>query len=587
MATALAQALERSPRTKRERYEQIRSSLWLDRQNGFDAHWRELGDYLLPRRTRFWTGDRNKGGSRNQNIIDSTGRFAARTLSSGMHAGLTSPARPWFKLTTPDPDLRENKQVKDWLHVVSDRMQVVFASTNLYNALPVVYGDMGTFGTAAMAVLEDQDDLLRCYTYPIGSYALGMDRRGKVTSFVRDYELTVLQVVEEFGVRPGMTSIDWSRISTTVQDAWDKGDYQRPVELTWVICPNLERQPRALGYQRFKWVSCHYERGDQQSAAGARLDVLRESGFDTFPILAPRWDVTGEDTYGTDCPGMTALGDVKQLQIMQKEKGKAIKKMVDPPMVGEPELRTQKTSLLPGDITYVRNTQYGLRAAHSVELKLSELREDMNDVRYRIQRAYFEDLFLMLAQADTRPGAGVQPITAREVEERHEEKLLALGPVVERTDDELLDPLIDRTFALMHRGGLLPDPPEILQGVKLQVEYTSLLAQAQKLVGVVGQDRFMASISPMVEAFPSLRHKVNANHVINNYAEMLGVDPRIIRSDEEAEQLQAAEAEAARAQATAEQTALMAKGLKDASQAPMGTGSALDRLVEASAPQEA
>ena len=86
------------------RLEALRSSLWSGRAS-FDSHWRELGDWMLPRRTRFWSADRNKGDKRNQNIIDSTARFAARTLQSGLHAGLTSPARPWFKLSTHDPAL--------------------------------------------------------------------------------------------------------------------------------------------------------------------------------------------------------------------------------------------------------------------------------------------------------------------------------------------------------------------------------------------------------------------------------------------------------------------------------------------------
>jgi hypothetical protein len=128
-------------------------ALWSERSAGFDAHWRELGDFLMPRRTRFWPGDRNKDNRRNQNIIDSTGRFAARTLSSGLHAGLTSPARPWMKLTTPDTKLAEQPKVKQWLDVVTQRMLVVFATSNLYNVLPLVYLDMGVFGTGAMSIV--------------------------------------------------------------------------------------------------------------------------------------------------------------------------------------------------------------------------------------------------------------------------------------------------------------------------------------------------------------------------------------------------------------------------------------------------
>ena len=114
----------------RQKYEQLRAQL-LNERTTFDAHWRELGEYLRPRRTRFWTADRNKGDKRNQNIIDSTPVFASRTLQSGLHAGLTSPSRPWMKLTTPDPDLAEHAPVKAWLHLVTRRMLDVFLRSNL------------------------------------------------------------------------------------------------------------------------------------------------------------------------------------------------------------------------------------------------------------------------------------------------------------------------------------------------------------------------------------------------------------------------------------------------------------------------
>ena len=52
-------------RSKRDRYDQLFSTLWTERTSGFDGHWRELGDHLQPRRTRFWTGDKNRGDQRN------------------------------------------------------------------------------------------------------------------------------------------------------------------------------------------------------------------------------------------------------------------------------------------------------------------------------------------------------------------------------------------------------------------------------------------------------------------------------------------------------------------------------------------
>lgn len=560
--------------SKRAEYQQLATALEQTRKQGFDQHWKELGDYFQPRRTRFWTGDVNRGDKRNQNIIDSTGLFAVRTLQSGLHAGLTSPARPWLRLTTPDPDLAEFAPVRRWLHTVTSRMLTVFLQSNLYNALPILYGDLGVFGTAAMGVLEDYDDLFRCYTYPVGSFSIGLDSRGICSTFYQEKQITVRQLVTTYGRQSGSTAIDWSNISRLVHDLWNKGEYQTPVEVCWLVYPNDAVDEEALGAAALPFRSVHYEKSD------ADQKVLRLSGFRKFPVLAPRWGVTGEDAYGTDSPGMTALGDVKALQLMQKRKAQAIEKMINPALIGPSVLRTQKVSHLPGDITYadVREGQAGLRSIHDVRLDVNHLSLDIRDTQYRIQRAFYEDLFLMLARSDNQRGA--QPITAREIEERHEEKLLALGPVLERTNDELLDPLVDRVFDMMLRSELLPPPPEDLDGVELRVEYTSLMAQAQKLVGVVSLDRFMQSTGALSQLFPMMRHKIKALQVVDEYAAQYGINPNLIATDDEADASVAQEAKAQQAAIASEQMTATARATRDLAAAPLDKNSALDRVAE-------
>jgi hypothetical protein len=568
-----------SPKSKRERLQQLSAALISERQSGFDPHWTELAENIMPRRVRWFTSDKNRGDKRNQKIINSTGRFAARTLASGLHAGLTSPARPWMKLTTPDPDLAKFGPVRKWLHEVTMRMLTVFAQTNLYNAFPVTYGDLGVFGTGAQAMLPDSKDLFRCYNYAIGSYAIGLNKRGTVSTFTREYELSVRQVVEEFGVIEGTTMIDWAKISTPVKNLWDRGDYTTPVPITWLVYPNEDADPRKLAAKYLPFASCHFE----QMASEGNKGFLRESGFRSFPVQVPRWDVTDGDSYGTDCPGMTALGDVKQLQIMEKRKGQAIAKMVDPPVTGPSALRTQKTSLLPGDITYldVREGQQGLKSIHDVNLKIGELVVDIRGVEYRIQRSFYEDLFLMLAQSDRMRGA--QPVTAREVEERHEEKLIALGPVLERTNDELLDPIVDRCYEMMDRNGMIPPAPPQLEGVDLKVEYISILAQAQKLVGVVGLDRFVTTAIGVAPVMPGVLNKIVTNDLIDEYADALGINPNLIRSNEEADQLAAEQAQAQKELQDAQVAKDTGAAMQAAGNTPMDSDTALTRVVDSAA----
>ena len=579
-------------KTKRGYYESMYSAL-LSERSSFDQHWTDLGSKLQPRRIRFSTTDRNKGDRRNQSILDSTGTFASRTLQSGLHAGLTSPARPWFKLGTPDPDLADFGPVKSWLHDVTVRMQTIFSQTNLYNALPIIYGDLGLFGTGAMGILPDTRDLFRAQTFPIGSYVLGMNARGIVNLFMREYELSVFQIVEQFGGPDGGPAvpgqpINWSNISMATKNHWEQGNYEASVQILWVVAPNKEHIPGNPLMKFAPFTSCHFERSSgtsrisQDDYGGEQGKTLRESGFITFPVLAPRWEITGEDAYGTSCPGMIALPDVNQLQLMQRKKAQAIAKMVDPPLVGPAALRSQKVSMIPGDMTYVDQPdgRGGLRSIHDTNVNIQHLVEDIYQTQYRVKTAFFEPLFLMLAQSDGL--RGMQPVTAREIEERHEEKLLALGPVLDRTNDELLDPLIDRAYQLMDKAGLLPPPPSELDQVTLKVEYVSIMAQAQKLVGVVSQDRFLQTMYPLTQVWPEVVAKINTNRIVDNYAQMLGIDPRSIRTDEEADKIVADQQKAAQAQmaaATAKDTAAAAQM---ASQTPMGDGgTALDAVTTA------
>lgn len=545
--------------TKKQRYERLRGQLEQDRSS-FLSHWKDLNDYILPRRGRFFVTDINRGERRSQHIVDSTATFAARTLQAGMMSGVTSPARRWFRLTTPDPELAEQQDVKVWLDQVGQRIDTVFLRSNLYNALPIVYGDLGVFGTAAMGVLEDDESIIRCYPYPIGSYYIAADARGDIRVFFREFRMTVRQLVEQFGEE---------NLTTATKAKWKNAQTEVWVDVCHVIAPNADYDRKKLESKHKQFANCYYERGNNEEI------YLEESGFDEFPVLVPRWEVTGEDTWATNCPGMTTLGDIKQLQLGERRGMQAIEKMVNPPMSAPSALRSGKASILSGDITYldVREGQQGFQPVYQIDPKINELEGKQQQVRLRIQRGFFEDLFLMLAQSDRRE------ITAREIDERHEEKLLALGPVLEQLNQDLLDPLIDRTFAIMLRKGLIPDAPDALQGMPLKVEYISVMAQAQARIGVGGLEQFAGFVSQMATIDPSVLDKVNRDEMIDDYGRMTGVSPKIIVSDEDVAQVRQARAEQQKAKAQAELLASSADSAVKLSQADTTKPSLLTGLL--------
>jgi Bacteriophage head to tail connecting protein len=562
----------------------LKSSLENERSS-FLSHWRELGEFFKPRRTRFWPGDRNQGDKRNQKIKDSSPGFAVRTFSSGLHAGLTNPSRPWLKLTHADPDLAEYGPAKSWLHHVTQRMLSGFAQANLYLSLPTVYTDLGIFGTAAVGMLDDGPDLFRFWNYPIGSFAYGLDERGRVAMFSREFELSVYQVIKEYAVLEDGRTIDWTRVSPGVKRLYERAQYLEPIEICWVIAPNAEYDPRVnLGPRSFKWTSVHFETGSRTAQTTGYLPgdysgMLRVSGFREFPILGPRWETTGEDSYGTDCPGMTVLPDVKQLNSETTKKGQAIEKKLNPPLVAPPQLRSARTSLIAGDITWLQDpTGKALRPIHEVQMGIQEIREDIADLRNQCRRAFYEDLFLLIASTDQALGA--ERPTAREIDARKEEQLIALGPALERTNDELLDPLADRWFAGMQRAGLLPEAPPELQGERLKVEYVNYLSQAQKLLGVATTDRFLTTVVNLAATWPRVRYKVREFQAVDEYADRLGVNPEMVVSDEEAEAAAQADAQAQQEAAQAAAVPGMAGAAKDLSQAEVTPDNALGRLIQ-------
>lgn len=539
-----------------QRYERCRSltaTLWNERST-WETHWRDLADFHLPHRIRLTTTDRNKGDKRNAKIIDNSATIALRTMTAGLSSGITSPARPWFKLGTPDPSLMEFGPVKRWLFEVNKRMAALFLRSNLYNVLPTSYRDLGLFGTSAFAILEDERDLMRCYAFSPGSYALAVNARNVVDTFVRKSPMTVQQIVERFGDKNAGPNTRWAPFSDRVKNAYQQGQMQTIVDVWHVVNPNEQHDPKKLDSKFKRYASVYYE-------AGGDRKFLSEKGFDTFPIICPRWDVTDEDVYGRS-PAMDALGDVKALQVLQKRKAQAVEKMVNPPLNAPTAMRQQKVTLLPGDVNYadIREGQQGIKPVHEVRFEIAPILEDIRDHRERIDRAFYVDLFLMVAQMD-RSG-----VTATEIAERKEEKLLALGPTLERLNDEKLDPTIERAYVLMEAAGMIPPPPPELNEVPLRVEYVSVMAQAQKVIGAAGVERFAGFVGNIAQADPEVVDVVNRDVLVRDYGDITSINPNILRDQDEVDAIRAQRAQAQAAEQQANNLAQVAKGAQLLSQ---------------------
>lgn len=484
-------------------------------RSSWRTHWREVSDYLLPRSTRFYTSDRNKGTRRHNAIFDSTASQALRVLAAGMMAGLSSPARPWFRLSLADQALNDFAPVKEWLADTQKRMMVVFARSNTYRTLHSIYEELGAFGTSAVIMMDDVQRTIHHYQSPIGEFALATDYRGHVNTLFREFEKTVGEIVGEFG---------YENCSRTVKNLHDRGDLDRWVKIVHAIEPRVDRDHSMRDQKNKAFASVYFELGEESG----ENKVLREGGFDEFPVMAPRWYHLSGDIYGSS-PGMEALGDIKQLQHEQLRKANGIDYMTKPPLQVPSSMRQREIDWKPGGITYVDQvgTQNAVATLFNARIDLNHLLADIQDVRERIRSAFHADMFLMLA------GGDVSRMTATEVAARNEEKMLMIGPVLERLQNELLKPLIDSVFMKMiEQGNILP-PPQELQGAELDVEFVSILAQAQRAVGVNSVDRYTSSLGMIAQMKPDVLDKLDVDRWADEYGDMLGVDPSLIVPSEE------------------------------------------------------
>jgi hypothetical protein len=517
-------------------------------------HWQQLADCILPRRYRWLVApNQQRGNPINGNIIDSTGTLAARTLSSGMMAGITSPTRTWFKFRIVG--FEDDDAVSKWLSECERRMMRVFQQSNFYTAMATMYFDLVVFGSACIIIYEDFENVIHCFTPCLGEFYFELNDKFEINTVGREIALTNLQTVAMFGDKN--VSED---VKQAVRDPQGAAATQDRV-VHHLIEPNDNNFD--IVAKRFPWREVYWE-------AGAPRDkYLRAQGFWDWPCMTPRWDVTANDPYGRS-PGMDALGDIKQLQQEQRRKAQAIDKMVNPPMIADITLRNQPASMLPGGWTYVaglNSGREGARPLYTVMPPLAEMKQDIQEVQGRIKIGFHNDLFTGISDLQTVR-------TATEIDARREEKLVLLGPVLERILGEGLGKAIDRTWGIMLRGRLFPDPPEALAGLpsNIEVDYVSMLAMAQRGLATAAIEKLWAFAGNISAVKPEVLDGLDADATLEEYAAALGVSPKLLRGEKEIAALRAAQQQQQQAAAMAQAAPAAVQGAKTLSETDVGGG---------------
>jgi len=565
-------------REKLREYADKRYSSMVSTRQGQDALWYEIAGLCLPTRSVQIVENvktNNKDASRNSTIYDGHSIRAIEICANGMLSGLSSRHVPWFRLTLADTDLMAAYPVRRWLDDVETIMYAALAMSNFYEAALSCYLEMTAFGTAGCVMQEHPARIMVCHPLTVGEYMITVGEDALPDSMARAYQLTTRQIVERHLADSfDSTVIHWDRATQAVKTAWEAGNYEQLFTVRQLIEPNAAYVPGKIGAKGKRWRSLKWEPGQSEKMKLLSLDGYHEQSF-----FAPRWETIAGEVYGTG-RGHKALPDMRALQLQAKRKGQATDMAVKPPTMGPPSV--DRVSMLSGRHTTVAavDMNQGIKPIYEIPWQvLQAVGEDVQDARKAVERMTFADLFMAITNME-----GVQPRTVEELVRRHEEQLTQLGPVTDRANGEMLKVVIDRVFGILHRGGALPPPPqELAGGTEIEIDFISVLAQAQKMMGLGQTERALSVAGNLAGMIPDVLDNIDGDAVLTDYWERTGAptiglrDPK--KRDEMRAQRQQQEAmkQAAEMAPAAQQTADAAKLL---SQADTGAGGTmLDRIL--------
>lgn len=530
-------------------------------RRSFETVWADILDNCAPDLKGYINAGDKQDGKRNDELVyDKAPERAALACASGLFAGISSPARPWAKLTMRDDALDKQTGVRAWLDDEMSSEYEVMSLSNFYQALFTAYLHLTTVGTACILMLPDYDDVICCEPLNVGSYWLGINNKGRVDTLFWEFWLSAKNVVETFPDAP-----------QNLKDLVKEGrGVEKQLKIIGVIEPNRNN---LAPFAKHKYAIAYY------LESGHDGKFLEVGGFEVFPVLAPRWFVNHNETYGKLNPGRVALGDMKQLQKMVDDFNDALQKVNDPPMMGPQDVNENgQLATYPGAVNTFTSLDkdMGLRPLYQITPDLAAQWQAINEKKEQINQLFYIDLFMAISMRSDKD------MTAEEVRALAGERMLMLGPAFGNFDRELLTPALELLFYYRTRAGLVQAPPEDAQGQVFRPEYISTLAQAQKMVDVNRINNLLQTVIGLAGANPEVLDKVDFDVAIDHTDKMLAAPAGIIRDNDQVQKIREARAQVQQQQMAAAAAMQTAESAKTLAQAPVGgqQKNALDAVLQ-------
>jgi hypothetical protein len=508
----------------------------IDTRKNFESHWQECADLFLPRKADI-TEKHTRGDKRNLQIYDSSPTHSLELLASSLHGTITSSSTRWFNLRFKNAVLNDSDEAREWLESAEEMMYMAFARSNFQQEIHECYFDLLCFGTAAVFLESDSDDIIRFNSRHIKEIFIAEDARGAINCIYRKFKITAKAAVEKWGLE---------NLSKNIQSLYKNSPFD-DVELCHIVKPREMYDPKKLDKINMPFISIYLEMESE--------NIISESGFREFPYLVPRWLKSSNEVFGRS-PAMSCLPDVKVLNKLVETQLLAAAKSINPPLLIPDDSAVLPIRTSPGSLNFYRAgardkiEPLNIGADVGLGLNLEEAR------RKSIAKAFFVDQ-LLIQEASSRT------LTATEVQARQEERLKVLGPTMGRLQRELLQPMITRVFNIMLRNGHFIEAPKILTNQEIEIEYISSMALAQKASQLSGIMRGMEIFGSISQVAPVMDY-LDSNGLVKELIKILGLPATMIKSDAEVQNIRAERQEQQAQQAEMQQAMQEAQVAKDA-----------------------
>ncbi|TGP17902.1 MULTISPECIES: portal protein [unclassified Mesorhizobium] len=525
----------------------------------YEPVWEAVAEFCDPDAPDIWSGRRTSRGAsqaerqerRGSRVYANTINSAANRLAAGLESLIIPQSEKWHGLTTAEMDDEETDEEKEWAESLRDFLFALrySANSNFVPATQACLRNVVRYGPAYLYAEEGfGGTLIRYASIPVVEGYLSRNRWGQVDTFHRRYERTARQTAQLLGYDKLP-----ARIRALVDDP---AKCEEKISLIQCIEPRDERRMYRAGgsYQYLDAAFASYHVIEDEE------EIVRESGFRTFPVSTFNWRRYEGDAYGIS-PAIEALTTVREENAVRRSGLRALQQITDPPTASKARLDYVPV-LNPGEnypgliddngrpliqpIATGQNPSYAFDYAAS---RAEEIRDMM-----------FVNLFQTLVQNPQ--------MTATEALIRQEEKGALLGPSGSIIQAGFAANL-DRELSILEDKGLYDQdsrfrPPDSLSGKAVRPTFTGPLDVLRRSAEARDTIQVVTTAMQMAQFDPGIMDNIDGDEAIR-VVQSAGRSPqRIFRRKDEVEGLRGARAQAQQAQAGMAAIATAGKVAKDA-----------------------